>query len=195
MRFVRFHSLFFISVAFIALSGAVRGAPGDPEQEKARKKLEDKDVKFTVKDFFWNVQTEEYGIVSLFLKAGMDVNSGNERGETALHVAADSDGVKMVQTLLQAKADVHAKSKSGHTPLYTAVKKSSYGSTKILQALLTAGAASDVNLRDEWGKTVLHEAAGDDNAEAVSLLIKAGADVNARDKTRRLFTSPPSRWE
>lgn len=41
---------------------------------------------------------------------------------------------------------------------------------------------ADVDARDHWKCTPLHEAASKRNVEAVRFLIKKGADVNARNK-------------
>lgn len=53
-------------------------------------------------------------------------------------------------------------------------------SAEYFDALMTARA--DVNARDQYGHTALHEAAGAGRADFVKRLFKAGADLNARDQ-------------
>ena len=53
------------------------------------------------------------------------------------------------------------------------------GNIEAVKQHLAAG--TDVNARDNWGRTPLHEAAYHSNKEIVGLLIAKGADVNARD--------------
>ena len=49
-----------------------------------------------------------------------------------------------------------------------------------MQAMIDAGA--DVNARDKYSNTPLHQAAGRGKAKVIPILVKAGADVHAKDK-------------
>merc|ERR1712166_1058124 len=52
----------------------------------------------------------------------------------------------------------------------------------VIAALLRAGAAMDVNVKNKDGDTALHKVAWNGKVDAIAALIKAGADVNAKDK-------------
>lgn len=52
------------------------------------------------------------------------------------------------------------------------------GFMHILQAILEHGV--DANYGDSEGRTALHFAASDGNAESISILVRAGANVNAK---------------
>jgi len=56
--------------------------------------------------------------------------------------------------------------------------------TKKLKELVKAGV--NVNARNECGWTPLHYAVGGGHLEIVKLLLKSGADVNAKEKMRGL---------
>ncbi|KHN94540.1 ankyrin 2,3/unc44 [Metarhizium album ARSEF 1941] len=58
------------------------------------------------------------------------------------------------------------------------------GNAEVLQALIDAGA--DIHTQGEWkGRLVLHHAAMTGQAHVVGVLLRNGADVNARDGTNR----------
>ena len=138
------------------------------------------------------------------LVAGADVNATlAPQGFTALMIASCFGRVKCVRELLKFKADIEAKSGDGRTALMYAAD---YGHAGIIRELLEGGA--DVNMRDYKGGTALMIASLPDvNSKAINdgllvstiapaclprkqeikcscmrELLKAGADVNARDK-------------
>lgn len=84
----------------------------------------------------------------------------------------------IVQTLIDAKADVNAKDKHGNTALIAAVNSKS---NEIVQALLNAGA--NVNAKNDNGYTALMEAAINHNCEIIQTLISLGADINLKDNS------------
>ena len=106
------------------------------------------------------------------------VNNGDEEGWTPLHSAVSSGRADVVETLLQAGADVSMANKGGRTALHYAASK---GRFKIAQALISHGAK--VNRKDKVRCTPLHRAASTGHPELCELLIEEGADVDASDKT------------
>lgn len=99
--------------------------------------------------------------VSKLIQANVSVDLKDDRGFTALHMAAESGHEAVVTALLEANADVNSnKGKpvgpiaNGQTPLLVAVNA---GEPKIASALLKAGAK--VNMEDDYHQTPLYNAA------------------------------------
>jgi len=129
------------------------------------------------------------------LTMGVDVNFFDYSERSALSYAKTK---KMANLLIACGADVNAKSKWGNKALYNA---SEYGRTEVVKVLLENGAHVDrnavsracENYRTESLKLLINEG-GYDATEAlyrarddemVDFLLKAGADVNARDEEGR----------
>jgi ankyrin repeat protein len=118
--------------------------------------------------------------VETLLKHGADPNRTNDKGETPLHGMGFSDLGKVASLLLDAKADLEAKTDAGDTVLVAALKKRP-GICHI-QTLLDAGAKVDA--RDVDGRTGLHvvcENMESDTTKVVRVLIKAGVDSKQCD--------------
>ena len=133
--------------------------------------------------------------VRKLLKEGVDVNSAQGDGMTALHWAAMKDQVELAEMLLYAGANVKATTRmGGYTPLTMAAKN---GNAAMIASLLKAGA--DVNTATSTGVTPLMLAAQSGSAEAVKSLIDGGADVNAketvREETALMFAATYNRTE
>lgn len=87
---------------------------------------------------------------------GIELESVNQRGaldDTPLHIACNThvEGAPVddVQELIEHGADVNAQGDLGYTPLHLAI---TYGSPKLVEILLNAGARTDI--ADEDGQTV-----------------------------------------
>ena len=87
----------------------------------------------------------------------------------------------VVRELLNAKADVNSKNKSGDTAL-TLLRFDDKGHLKLLGELIGAKVKINVNIQNNCGNTALIEGAGKGYCEAVERLIRAGADANIRNK-------------
>ena len=61
---------------------------------------------------------------------GVDADGADERGLTALHVAAFNGHVEATKTLVQLSAGIQAKAARGETPLHGAVTKGRRGGGK-----------------------------------------------------------------
>jgi ankyrin repeat protein len=96
-------------------------------------------------------------------------------GFTALHYAAHLGYLRAARALVEAGADVNARSRNGLavTPLQSALPRA-----EVVRFLLERGA--DARTAQENGSTALHAAAASGAVEAVELLLAAGADPRAR---------------
>lgn len=112
-----------------------------------------------------------------------DVNTCDENGWTALHIASRSGHAELVRLLLsQAAIDVNIKNKWKSTPLMMAAGS---GHLEVVEILLKH-ARTQVDLRAEYyARTALIEAALNGHLNVVKALVEHGADVNAADKTGR----------
>jgi ankyrin repeat protein len=112
-------------------------------------------------------------IVTLLLDHGADPNALNRAWQTPLMAAAFAGDEELVKALLGHKANVNVGSEFGMTALMYA------RGVPVIKLLLAAGAT--VNDKEIKGKTALHWAASQGDADGVKLLIEAGATVNAKD--------------
>ena len=118
-------------------------------------------------------------VLRVLLRHGGDSKACHSDGVTALHVAAGVDGPGrdnggVVCALVGAGADVEAKDRVfGETPLHRAADHR-VESEGTIQALLKVGA--NVNARDAFGNTPLHNACARSCAGAVELLLCSGAN-------------------
>ena len=127
-------------------------------------------------------------------KANMDAKNG--KGETLLHLAADSGDVEAVVLLLSKGAKAAQRSESGMTPLDLAyAHPASYDHALVAEKLITAGSqSSDPNfsyfsasvrsanfgLRFDDGLTPLHFASREGQLGFIAYLIKKKVDTNAK---------------
>ena len=118
--------------------------------------------------------------VRALLTDGVDANTAQGDGMTALHWTAVNGDVETAQMLLYAGANMRATTRLGaYTSLLLA---SQHGQAAVVDALLDAGA--DVHATTTSGATSLMLAAASGSAEVVTTLIASGADVNALESGR-----------
>ena len=112
--------------------------------------------------------------------AGVDINSRNKDGNTALMLATcnGEDGEVICDLLLKAGAGINEKDNDGWTPLMWATR---YSAPEVCRKLIDAGA--DVNARKKDGSTALMLATcNSENASAIfDLLIMKGAEINVQN--------------
>lgn len=122
-----------------------------------------------------------YGLTALverLLDRGVDVNSVNGDGMTALQLAANTQEPSTVELLLKHGANVHLLDYNQVTPLWRVAHKLN-GNAKIAKLLLEAG--SEPRAPNWIGVTPLHSACLNGNIEIFQLLVDGGADVKAKN--------------
>ena len=117
--------------------------------------------------------------VSRFLSEGVDPNSKNKNGNTALHLAAKNGSKDAVQLLLERGADIQAKDKYGKTALDFAVASSS---KDIVQLLLRRR-----DNKSQHKSTTLHSK--DINKDMDQLLLDHGIDIGSAKPIGKNHTS------
>ena len=117
-------------------------------------------------------------IIWLLLDHDPDVNAcdSESRENTPLHYAARRGPFKLVQKLLELKAEVNSCTRHKSTPLLLA---SQYGHTDVVRLLLDCNA--NVYAHDNDGDTALHEAAGEGHHDITRMLLDHRAEVNSRN--------------
>lgn len=120
-------------------------------------------------------------VVQLLLqsKANPDYQIPNEFGYTALFHAARNNNVDIINLLLQYGASVNTRSQSGETALIYATK---YGQSEAAQALIKAGADTNIKDKNGWGNSALIIAVEKGYSNIVRALIQNGANVNIQDE-------------
>ncbi len=108
-----------------------------------------------------------YDVAEYLLKAGAPVNSPsrNKLGAAPIQSAASAGHVKIVELLLQYKADPSLREQGGYTPLHAAAQN---GDPEMIRALLYGGA--DLTLESDDGKTPLDLALAGGHTEAARIL-------------------------
>ena len=117
--------------------------------------------------------------VQALLADGVNVNSQQADGTTALHWAAYRDDLDLASLLINAGADLDKANELGATPLFLAADN---GSVDMVKLLLESGANPNAPL--QVGETPLMTAARTGNADAAQSLIEHGADVDVTEKRR-----------
>ncbi len=106
------------------------------------------------------------------------INLTTSGGLTVLHLAAgNTQEPEILKILINAGANIEAKSSEGFTPLHIASAHNT--NPTITKTFLDAGA--DIEAKAELGLTPLHSAAAyNTNNEIIELLLKAGAQINSK---------------
>ncbi|PNH04874.1 Ankyrin repeat domain-containing protein 6 [Tetrabaena socialis] len=163
--------------------------------------LRGEDAKTALHWASWKAGGKE--VVAALLRAGAGVAAKDKEGRTALHYASWEGHMEAVEALLRAGADIAAKEKVGATPLDYAKAYDEAGVVALLQGWGGSPVCGEVGpVSGAWegqplaslpapeahtgvgeeGRTALHYASWEGHTEAVEALLRAGADIAAKDK-------------
>lgn len=115
-------------------------------------------------------------VLGLLLQPPVQVSASDSRGNKPLHLAAHRGIVEIVEELLKAGAEPHAKNGADETPLFWS------GTAAVAVALLRSRA--ETNARDWVGRTPLHAVAmaSGEREDVVQVLLTHRANANAVDR-------------
>jgi ankyrin repeat protein len=137
-------------------------------------------------------QKRKHDIVRILLAEGVDINSRDAAGRTALHRAAVWNDKDLVELLLGYNADVDIKDDKLDTAWSSINLSDSHAE---VEAILVK-AKADVNTKGEYGVSGLYIAAADGATHRVRRLLKNGTDPNIATRygwcplVSMLFTLP-----
>jgi ankyrin repeat protein/beta-lactamase regulating signal transducer with metallopeptidase domain len=120
--------------------------------------------------------------VKSLIEKGINVNTKDKEGYTAIYDAAARGHKDVVEFLINKGADINirvdidAKNSGLWTPLQTAVR---HNQASVVELLISKGAS--VNTKDKWGFSPLHTAAKHGYTGVAEHLIDKGADLNAKN--------------
>ena len=126
----------------------------------------------------WAVWADDLATVTELIRAGAKVTVANTFGVTPVYIAASHGNSAIVRLLLDSGAAVNTADQTGDTLLMAAVRARN---TDLVGLLLDRGADPNVS-EPELGHTALMWAVRMDDANAVALLLKKRAAIEARTR-------------
>ncbi|KAM8939032.1 ankyrin-2 [Pelodytes ibericus] len=106
-----------------------------------------------------------------YLKGGIDINTCNQNGLNALHLAAKEGHIDLVHELLERGSAVDSATKKGNTALHIA---SLAGQSEVVKTLVKEGA--NINSQSQNGFTPLYMASQENHLDVVKYLLENGAN-------------------
>ena len=133
----------------------------------------------------WAVHNADADMVDRLIRAGANVNVKNEYGASPIVEAANVGNTAVIEKLLKAGADANTPSADGMTPLMIIAR-----STNVAAARLLLDNGAKVDTREaQRNQTALMWAAAQSQGPMVAVLVKGGADVNARAVVNNISTA------
>ena len=138
----------------------------------------------------WAVHNNDADLVAKLIAAGAKVGTANDYGATPMSEAAVAANVDVLKALLAAGANVESANADGQTALLVVARGGTVAAAEVLIAH-----CANVNAREERkGQTALMWAVAQSQPAMVTLLLKHGADAEARSNVadwERYVTAEP----
>ena len=117
----------------------------------------------------------------------LDLSETTTLNQNILHIACLDTQIQSIEILLsftQKNLNINLQdSIKGWTPIFYLIDSSDGSETEILQSLIKSG--SDINIKDNYGITLLHLVSFKGQDEYLSILLQNNVDMNAKDKLNR----------
>jgi ankyrin repeat protein len=142
----------------------------------------------------WAARNDDATLVDRLIRAGANARAANRYGITPVALACENGSATVVERLLKAGVSANTTGPLGETALHLCART---GKPAAVKALVASGAVVDTV--ENWrGQTPLMWAAAEGHADAMKVLIEAGADVNARSSIiaweRQRTEEPRDKW-
>ncbi|WP_373976402.1 ankyrin repeat domain-containing protein [Chitinibacter sp. SCUT-21] len=128
-------------------------------------------------DYFASAAAGNTLRVLMYLKSGINIETADEYGKTALIWAATFSHLPLLGLLLSREANTESRDLGGYSALHWAAAD---GNLQAIDLLIEHGA--QVNAANKVGVTPLMQAASRGKHEAIRRLLEAGADINQTDQ-------------
>ncbi len=115
-------------------------------------------------------------ILDQFIQYKADVNAVTHDGQSLLHLAAVSNNTYALQRLVAEGISINIRNQQGLTPLHIAVK----GPLELVKTCIDLGA--DIELKDNIGRSALHNAIDYNKPQTADHLLRSGADIESKDR-------------
>lgn len=126
-------------------------------------------------------------IVKELIKYGADIEKSDEEGETPVMFACGNRNITIVKELLKLGASTTAVTKYSNTNLF--MFACIYGHIDIVKKLLRdTNTKQDLETADDCGNTALMLATRGKHIDVIKLLLKHGANIEARDQNSETAT-------
>lgn len=122
-------------------------------------------------------------VAKLLLDLKIELDTRDDDGMTALHLAVTQADEELANSIIQAGAQINVSNHQGQTPLHLAAMTSN---EQLVDLLLKKGTSP--NIQDRSGHTPLHSAVVTPvvNKRVIRRLIEFGADLSIRDKDGKI---------
>lgn len=141
-------------------------------ESKAKKQLELRGIEYSPESFLKQISDGNVENFLLFVESGMNVETADSTGETALMKATKAGKGEIVKALLDGGADPKKVNAEGVPPLIQAIRSHQ---TEAARALIAGGA--NVDARDNAGFSSVMLAVLENQHDIAETMINAGADV------------------
>lgn len=116
-------------------------------------------------------------LLNEFIKNGVDINSTNSEGLTALHISVEYERINIIDFLLENGAEIDIQCNKGNTPLMHGIEKNVQ--EEIINKLITC--KSNFDIQNVKGKTALMLATEKGYKNVIRILLEAKCQYDLKD--------------